>query len=345
MSAPEPGLAAFVQEKQLARPGEEGEWEPLAGGVSSDIWRVETSIGTFCVKRALAQLRVAAHWEAPVERNAYEWAYFQVASAILPGSVPTPLARDDQQGLFAMAWLGPDSHRLWKSELLSGRVDPAFAAAVGDLLGRLHAATARDPSLPAKFRTDASFHALRLDAYLLEAARAHADVAPRLEELVRTTAETRKVLVHGDVSPKNILIGPHGPVLLDAEVAWFGDPAFDLAFCLSHLVIKSRIVEDVGDRLVEAAERLTVAYFENVDWEDRSGLEARAAALLPALALARVDGKSPLEYLDETQRSELRAASLEALSERPAKLGDAAAALRRRRPGRSAPAPTFRPST
>jgi aminoglycoside phosphotransferase (APT) family kinase protein len=320
MSAPEPALNDFLVDAGLIARGDETRWTPLAGGVSSDIWRVDANGQSWCVKRALAQLKVAVEWKAPVERNAFEWDYMQVASAIAPGHIPQPIAHDPARGLFAMAWLAPDQHRLWKSELLAGRVDPADAAAMGDLLGRIHAATARDPTLPARFATDASFHALRIDAYLLATARAHPDLVALIEPIAAQTARTKLVLVHGDVSPKNIMLGPQGPILLDAECAWFGDPAFDLAFCLNHLVIKRLVVAGAADALASSFDVLASAYLAHVDWEAPDALEARAAALLPVLALARVDGKSPVEYLDEAQRGVLRGLARTAILARPATL-------------------------
>ena len=316
-------LDAFLEEQGLAEPGEKGVWTPLTGGVSSDIWRVDTRRGSYCIKRALAKLKVAAHWEAPVERNAFEWAYMEVASAIAPGSVPKLIAHDADRGLFAMEWLSPEQYPLWKKELLEGRVDVDFAGALGDLLGRLHSATARDPSLPARFATDGNFHSLRLDSYLLETARRHPDLAGKIEAIASRTAQTKWALVHGDVSPKNILIGPDGPVLLDAEVAWFGDPAFDLAFCLNHLAIKAGVVKDCTSALESSFEALAGYYLRRVDWEDPAALEQRAAALLPALALARVDGKSPLEYLSEEQKDSLRRDARNGIKARPQTLEDA----------------------
>jgi 5-methylthioribose kinase len=323
VTAPEPELARFLRDAGLAAPGEEGIWQPLAGGVSSDIWRVTTSRGDVCVKRALAKLKVTADWEAPVERNASEWAYMQVVQGIAPGTVPTPIAQDEEQGLFAMAWLAPDQHVLWKTELLAGRVHPEAARDVGDLVGRIHAETAGDQNLRDRFATDANFHALRIDPYLLETARCHPDLSPHSELIARRVAETKLALVHGDVSPKNILIGSTGPVLLDAEVAWFGDPAFDLAFCLTHLMMKARVVAGARDALIMAFDAFAAAYLARVDWEDRASLEGRAAALLPALILARVDGKSPLEYLDELQRTAVRTVAREALARAPDTLAQA----------------------
>jgi aminoglycoside phosphotransferase (APT) family kinase protein len=103
--------------------------------------------------------------------------------------------------------------------------------------------------------------------------------------------------VHGDVSPKNILIGPHGPIFLDAECAWYGDPAFDLAFCLNHLLLKCLWTPPAADAFLHAFDVLAKAYLAGVSWEPQGALEARTARLLPGLLLARVDGKSPVEYL------------------------------------------------
>jgi tRNA A-37 threonylcarbamoyl transferase component Bud32 len=317
VTGPDPELVAFLREAGIAAPGEQGSWTALAGGVSSDIWRVELDSGTVCVKRALAQLKVAAEWKAPVERNSFEWEYMQLAERIAPGAVPRPLAHDPHRGMFAMAWLAPDQHRLWKTELLAGRVDPIAAASVGDLIGRIHAATARDPAIPGRFATDESFHALRIEPYLLATAERHPGLGARLHAIAHATAHTKRALVHGDVSPKNILLGPDGPVLLDAECAWYGDPAFDLAFCLNHLAVKARVVPGAHTAISRAFDDLLGAYLGRVDWEAVADLEARAAALLPALALARVDGKSPLEYLDEPQRAALRSAARATILEAP----------------------------
>jgi aminoglycoside phosphotransferase (APT) family kinase protein len=316
----EPVLADFLHAAGLADADDPGEWQPLSGGVSSDIWRVTTGKGTFCVKRALAQLKVAAEWKAPVGRNATEWAYMELADRIAPGSVPRPIAHDPERGLFAMAWLAPHDHPLWKEELLAGRVDTDFAAAVGALIVRIHAATARDPSVPRRFATDDSFDALRIEPYLRTTARAHPDLADAIGVVARITANTHKALVHGDVSPKNILVGHAGPVLLDAECGWFGDPAFDLAFCLNHLAIKARSVEGAREALLESFDRLAKSYLAGVDWEAAGAVEARAARLLSILALARVDGKSPVEYLDEAQRGELRRAARAAVAASPGTL-------------------------
>ena len=278
--------------------GAVAEGEPLAGGVSSDIWRVTLpGRGPVCVKRALPKLKVAADWRAPVARNLYEARWMRRAAAAAPGAVPALLGQDAATGTLAMEWLPPEDHALWKARLRDGEADPAFAAEVARRLVRIHAATAADSSVAAEFPTDAIFHAIRLEPYLLATARVHPDLAAPLERLAEVTAATRRALVHGDVSPKNILAGPRGPVFLDAECAWWGDPAFDLAFCLNHLLLKCLWTPRARTGFLACFDALAAAYLAGVGWEPQAALEARAAHLLPGLFLARVDGKSPVEYL------------------------------------------------
>jgi hypothetical protein len=295
---PLPGeLAAFLVRQGLAGAASSLRGTPLAGGVSSDIWRIDVPGRSLCVKRALPKLRVGADWFAPVSRNRYEWEWLRLAAGIVPDAVPQPVAHDPELGLFAMEFLPPAEYPLWKRQLLDGHVDVDTAARVGVLLATLQNATAGRADVARAFDSTENFHALRLDPYLLATAARHPDLAATLHDLARRTAAGRIALVHGDVSPKNILVGPRGPVLLDAECAWYGDPAFDIAFCLNHLLLKALLLPQHAAALMQAFDTLAGRYFAAVRFEAPAALEARAAALLPALALARIDGKSPVEYL------------------------------------------------
>jgi 5-methylthioribose kinase len=297
----------FIGRSGLVPRGATASLRRLTGGVSSDIWRVEAGETQFCVKRALPKLRVAADWFAPVERNANEAAWFEVVGAILPDAVPKVLAADAQAGVFAMEYLPERDFPNWKAQLRDGIVSDDVAAEVGRRLARIHSATAKMPDLPARFASDAIFHAIRLEPYLLATANVHPQLAERLRHLERVTATSKLTLVHGDVSPKNILIGPRGPVFLDAECAWWGDPAFDVAFCLNHLLLKCLWVPRMRDAYLSAFVAFVTAYRARVDWEAPDVFEARTAALLPGLFLARVDGKSPAEYVtDEADKNRVR---------------------------------------
>jgi 5-methylthioribose kinase len=287
----------FLRVHGLLKHGETAQWTELSGGVSSEIWRVDLPGRTICIKRALPKLKVLEDWRAPVSRNMYEWKWLRFAATHQPQSVPRPLAHDAEAGLFAMSFLPSQQYPVWKSQLLNGVVIPGVAAQVGKLLAKLHDASANRLDLAKQFDSLENFRALRLEPYLLATAVRHPDLAAQLCALAQCTAGTSGALVHGDVSPKNILIGPNGPVLLDAECAWYGDPAFDLAFCLNHLLLKSLVRRDCIPALLRSFSQLVDSYFAGINFESRSRLELRAAHLLPALMLARIDGKSPVEYL------------------------------------------------
>jgi aminoglycoside phosphotransferase (APT) family kinase protein len=293
-----------------------GTGERLTGGVSSDIWRLDTARGPICVKRALAKLRVAADWQAPVERNVYEARWMLRANAAVPGAAPDLLGQDEPSGALAMTFLPPENHPLWKAQLRDGLADPDFAARVASRLAAIHAATAADPTVAAAFPTDRIFSDIRLEPYLVATGRAHPDLAARLDALVAATQANKRALVHGDVSPKNILAGPHGPVFLDAECAWWGDPAFDLAFCLNHLLLKCLWTPRAQAGFLACFDAMVAAYRAGIAWEDPDALERRAAGLLPGLFLARVDGKSPVEYITaEADKDRVRRVARALLSE------------------------------
>jgi aminoglycoside phosphotransferase (APT) family kinase protein len=233
-----------------------------------------------------------------------------------------PLAVDEERGAFAMEFLPSSTHPVWKGMLLSGMVDPSLAQELGVRLARIHSASAQAQGLAEAFDTDDLFHALRLEPFFLATGDVHPGIRAHLAELASRTARTKLVLVHGDVSPKNILVGPRGPVLLDAECAWWGDPAFDAALFLTHLLLKCLAAPQSLSSLIQACADFADVYAAGVAWERREGCMARVTALIPALLLARVDGRSPVEYLPlDSQRLHVRSMALR-LFEQPMPLPD-----------------------
>ena len=302
-------LCEALVELGLIAAGEQPRFSFMTGGVSCDVAKVETADGrVLVIKKALSQLRVPTEWRASANRSAFEVQWLKLVRArVSADQVPEVIAEMPERHIFVMAYLPIETHPVWKSELLQGRVDPDFAVALGQALVQIHAATANDPALAQQFATDDLFMALRIDPFLLHVARHQADVAPALRALALDLQSRKTALVHGDVSPKNILIGPKGPVILDAECAVYGDPAFDLAFCLTHLLIKSVFIRDRGRLFIGSFRSMSQAYLAGVGWEDPQALSARTAKLVAALLLARLDGKSTAPYLtDEADKALIR---------------------------------------
>jgi 5-methylthioribose kinase len=318
---PDLSITEFVRRSGLVGNQSQLQFQRLAGGVSSDIWLVSGGPESFCVKRALPQLRVSAEWYAPIQRNRFECAWFNTVGAFMPESVPKILYEEPDQAMFAMEYLPSGKYENWKQMLLRGLVEPETAVDIGMRLARIHSVTAQSTILPRQFATDEIFHAIRIEPYLLATARAHPELAGKLNALAERTERTKLALVHGDVSPKNILIGPAAPIFIDAECAWFGDPAFDLCFCLNHMLLKCIAAPASTAELLNAFRLMSSNYLSVVNWEDGREFEERAASLLPALFLARVDGKSPVEYVNtERQRNIVRQTVRKLLEDSPKQL-------------------------
>ncbi len=290
----------------LAAPDEIRSVEPLTGGVASDIAKVETDKGTYCAKFALAQLRVEAEWHAPVHRNAAEYAWLEFVHALLPNSAPKLYGRSATENGFIMEFLAGGDIRLWKSDLLQNGPRTGDAIKVAHALVTIHAASARPGFDSRQFQNQSDFYALRLEPYLDTLRTKHRDISDRFLALIESYESHAVALVHGDISPKNILLRGTDPIFLDAECATMGDPAFDIAFCLNHLLLKALHMPQHRRDLFKSARDFWSTYKQGVDWEDASVLEARVASLLPALFLARVDGKSPVEYLSDEAREAVR---------------------------------------
>ncbi len=296
-----------LRELGLLAPGEGAEVWSLTGGVSSDVFGARADNGrTVVVKRSIPKLRVTADWRASVDRDAVEVAWLRAVREVNPHLTPEVLGWAPDRHLFAMDWLDPASHPVWKQEMAAGKVDPAFAARVGADLAGIHNAMAGRADIAVRFPDSANFHALRIEPFFLYPAVQHPDVAPRLRDLAQGLIRHRGTLIWGDASPKNILVGPEGPVFLDAETAAIGDPAFDLAFCLTHLLLKTVWLAPQGIALMASFADLRDAYLRDIHIEPAQGLSSRAAALIGALLLARVDGKSPAGYLDASQEDGVR---------------------------------------
>ncbi len=262
-------------------------------GVASDIQVVDGPDGPYVLKRALPRLRVAAEWLSDPARSMVEASALKAMAGIIgQDAVPRVLWVDPGRHEFAMA-LVPPRLRNWKQDLMSGRIDPATASRAGQLLGQLHAGSARRPELREQFRDTRFFEELRIRPYFARVAERNPDLAVDIEAVVAGMAERRTALVHGDFSPKNILADGADIVLLDCEVAHWGDPRFDLAFCLTHLTLKSLRRAAPVAPLAGAGAALLCGYCET----GPAIIDAALVQILGCLLLARLEGDSPVDYL------------------------------------------------
>jgi aminoglycoside phosphotransferase (APT) family kinase protein len=277
---------------------------PLSGGVSSEIWLVTDGRERFVVKRALPKLKVRDDWFADPARNRVEHDCLACLDRIAPGSVPRILFRDAEAGLFGMEFLD-GKFANWKTELLRGVARDEDASRAAQLMATIHGASFGDAEVRERFQTWANFFALRVEPYLLTTGSRHPKLRALFEEEAERLGRTALALVHGDFSPKNILISSERLVLLDCEAAWFGDPAFDAAFLLNHLFLKALHLPARREDYLRLASVCWSEYRAGLAGRFDGNLSSRIGRLLMMLMLARIDGKSPVEYIAEERKKEL----------------------------------------
>ena len=271
---------------------------PLTGGVSSDIFLLYDGERKIVIKKALAKLRVKDNWLAPTSRNKGEQDYIHYVGEILPDCMPKMIATDNELGFFAMEYLDECYHN-WKTELLQGIFKVENAQKAAEILATIHHHSRNDPTAEDSFQTSASFYDVRIDPYLITAGDRNPDLRKFFQEEAKRLKGWREALVHGDYSPKNMMISKDRFVLLDQEVAWYGDPAFDLAFLLNHLYLKSLLWKNKFSECLSLCEEVIKCYFAVLGQKVEGELELRTGRLLLMLMLARIDGKSPVEYFFE----------------------------------------------
>ena len=264
---------------------------------------VEDDERRFVVKQALAQLRVSDIWLADTSRNRNEYEYLRYVGRILPGNVPRVF--ELRAGYFTMEYVG-FAFGNWKHLLLSGDCRASHAQRAASILGTIHRVSFRDPVAENLFDTTKNFHQLRVHPYLLTTGERHPSLREHFEAEAYRLENTRGCLVHGDYSPKNVLVNDHQLILLDCEVAWYGDSAFDLAFLLNHLLLKSLYHAPRDVDLPRIIAESIAAYYGERKFRaaEQAEFDLRTSRLLALLLLARIDGKSPVEYLSNETKQE-----------------------------------------
>lgn len=278
--------------------------QALGGGVSNVVLLVESSRARYVIKQPLEKLRVAEDWRASRERVFREAAALDFVGRTAPGSAPTVVDLDTHGYALTMAAAPPD-WRSWKELLLAGHIDPRLGAHLGSVLGTLHVESRRDSAFLHALEDLRLFEQLRIDPYHRTVATRHPDLAAEITSVITELGQPKtRYFVHGDFSPKNILVGKQGCWLIDFEVAHAGNPLFDVAFMTSHLVLKA--VHHPAD--TERFRQVASAFLQSYAASGAPSFDQRSLSRqVGCLVLARVDGKSPVEYLSAGGREMARA--------------------------------------
>ncbi|MTA48583.1 MAG: phosphotransferase [Actinobacteria bacterium] len=294
-------VLAYLIEKQIISASDQAEVEVLTGGVSNVVLAITTKNQKMVLKQALAELMVAQKWEADQRRAIVEANAIALFHKLSPDQVPNLVFLDPERFILILDRV-PVGSTVWKSDLLDGVINPDIAEVLGATLAQWHNFGEKDKEARLQFMEDSLFEQLRIDPFYRFVAAKNEALKPVISRLIYELEGDKTTIVHGDFSPKNIMVGMDDQVyILDFEVTHVGNPVFDLAFLLAHLLCKKfRTDEPLEEKLLgAAAERFINAY---------EGIRPIASSLslhTALIALARVEGKSPVNYLDSNKQNAL----------------------------------------
>ncbi|MCX6442145.1 MAG: phosphotransferase [Actinobacteria bacterium] len=285
--------------------------EVLTGGVSCVVLAVKSAQRELVVKQALPELKTKAKWVADQRRAIVEAEAMRVYQSITPDSVPELIDCDEANFTLTMSRL-PNTCTNWKQDMLEGRIHPEMGEKLGKILAQWHNTTAVDAAIKAKFMEGELFEQLRVSPFYRAVAEKNSNLRVVINSLIEEITTEKIALVHGDFSPKNILATPdHNPIVLDFEVAHTGNPVFDLAFISAHLLCKKIRTQSAAEKaaLTSTALNFLGCYRQ----ESRVSLAQSLPLHVALIALARVEGVSPVNYLDEPAQLKLVAITKSAL--------------------------------
>ena len=307
-------LKRYLFERGIIDPRSSVLIEPLAGGVSNSVLKIKSDNGEFVLKQALPKLKVSGEWLSDVERTNIEKKALIFLQNIIPGVTPKLVYEDEINFLLIMECASAGSVT-WKSLLMNRDCDVVVARKIGQILGNLHQNTHDLIEAKSTFRNKEFFKQLRIEPYFVILKSKYPDLKKDIEQHIECCLDKEDALITADYSPKNILVCGNNVMVIDFEVTHYGDSSFDLGFLTTHLILKSILFSKRSKDYYAVLKETLEGYFSYVHFTSRAELEKLAVQQLAWLLLARIDGKSPVEYItNEKEKKLIRFAAREILS-------------------------------
>ena len=293
----------------------------LEGGVSSDVYKVQTNSKTYCIKRSLPKLRVMKEWFADTKRLKYEYLWLKHCKKIIPNSIPNIYQFSTKQNFLILEYLSEKNYTTLKSKLLKKDIDIYVINKISKNLSKIHKESTGFFVKKKFINNSKNFYDLRLDAYFNEVGRVYPDLKKIIKNIIKNYKKYSSTLVHGDFSPKNILIFNKNIKYIDAETCNFGDPVFDVVYFCNHLLLKSIHIPDKKNKFIKSYENFFSTYLKSIKFSQRKNFIDRCIAMVPIMLLARIDGKSPVEYITKKNiKNKIRLLSFNLINDPPESL-------------------------
>ena len=292
----------YLESRGLLRGEEEVSVCALGGGVSNIVLLVEwpgNPAKRWVVKQSLGKLRVKDDWRSERSRIYREAQSLRALLPVVgPAALPEVVHVDFEKYLYIMT-AAPVGSQVWKDMLLSRRADSRVARNAALLLAKIISGSKDEASLRGQFGDRTVFDQLRIDPYYRTTASRHPELRREFDNLIKASLAIRTSLVHGDFSPKNMLVRGENIFLIDFEVVHWGDPSFDAAFLINHLLLKAFHLPALSSQFVALVNDFWKTLLAALDEATTAGFEGMTVRHLGGLMLARIDGKSPVEYIQD----------------------------------------------
>ncbi len=296
-------LRKYLVDNGLALSSTAIQIQHLPGGVSNSVLKIAAGDDRFVLKQALAKLKVASEWLSDVERSNVEKQALKFLHKITPGFAPELVYEDEENYLLIMQ-CAPENSVTWKSLLMQRDCNERVAYNVGEVLGRLHAATHDLQEAKERFGNKKFYHQLRIAPFFDFLKTSHPSLQKEIDRHIEQSLSREWSLVIGDYSPKNILVHNQDLTIIDFEVVHYGDTSFDLGFLTAHLSLKAIVGGPYRRNYQRVLQQAVEGYFTHINFLDRTLLEQLAVQQLGWILLARVDGKSPAEYISTVEEKQ-----------------------------------------
>ena len=295
-------VVEYLTSKNVIQKNDNPQVEVLTGGVSNVVIAITTANQKLVLKQALAELAVSEKWEADQRRAIVEANAIELFNKLTPNQVPKLIFLDPDRFILVLERV-PVGSTVWKSDLLAGVINPGIGLKLGATLASWHNYGEKSAEAKIKFMEDSLFEQLRIDPFYRFVATKNPQIEVPIRKLINELEGDKTTVVHGDFSPKNIMVATNDDIyILDFEVTHVGNPVFDLAFLTAHLLCKFFRTDD---RLhAKLLTNTAISFMKEYQTLRRiSPSVTRHAALI---ALARVEGKSPVNYLSTDAQQKLQ---------------------------------------
>lgn len=297
------------------------DFKRLEGGVSSDVFKVKTKKKLYCIKRSLPKLRVKKEWLADTKRIKFEYLWLKHCKKIIPNSIPNVYKFSSKNHYLILEYLNENKYKNLKEEFLRKKIDYKIIIKISKDLFKIHK-NSTSKNIKKKFSDNSkNFYDLRLDAYFNEVARVHPKLNVKIKKITNNYKINSSTLIHGDFSPKNMLVYNKTIKYIDAETCNYGDPAFDLVYFANHLLIKSIHIPQKKHHFINSYKIFFDTYLGSLELSKRNIFFERCVEMIPIMLLARVDGKSPVEYITkENKKNKIRLLAFKLIENSPKSL-------------------------